>query len=97
MMAKQPVKPSRAACPQELSTELTARAMEWENLAVKLEQRAEAWHDEAARWHARRDSRAPISSYREQWVADQAHQLAAWLRLAAAHLFALAAGSRAAP
>jgi hypothetical protein len=89
-MAKQSFKASRAACSQELSTELTARAMEWENLAAKIEQRAEAWHEESARWHKRHDTRAPISSYREQWVTDQAQQFAAWLRLAANHLFVLA-------
>jgi hypothetical protein len=64
--------------------------MEWENLATKLEQRAEAWGGEAVRWRARRDSRASISSYREQWVGEQAHQFAAWLRLAADHLLTLA-------
>lgn len=89
-MARQSCKTSRAVCAEELSTELTARAMEWENLAAKLEQRAEAWHEESARWHKRHDTRAPISSYREQWVADQAHQFVAWLRLAANHLSVLA-------
>ena len=89
-MAKQSFRLPTAACAQDISTELTARAMEWENLAAKLEQRAQSWGDEATRWHARRDVRAPISSYREQWVAEQAHQFAAWLRLAADHLFTLA-------
>ena len=89
-MAKQSFRLPRATCTQDISTELTARAMEWENLAAKVEQRAEAWRDEANRWHDRRDVRAPISSYREQWVAEQAHQFVAWLRLAADHLFALA-------
>ena len=65
--------------------------MEWQNLAAKLEQRAEAWSDEAVRWDHRRDPRAAISGYRTQWVAEQARQFAAWLRLASDHLATLAA------
>ena len=78
-------------CPKQFSSELIARAMEWQNLAAKLEQRAEAWTDEAARWDHRRDPRASISGYRTQWVAEQARQLAAWLRLASDHLATLGA------
>ena len=77
--------------PRQFSAELIARAMEWQNLAAKLEQRAEAWTDDGARWNHRRDRRAAISGYRAQWVAEQARQLAAWLRLASDHLATLAA------
>ena len=78
-------------CPKQFSSELVARAMEWQNLAAKLEQRAEAWTDDATRWDHRRDPRASISGYRTQWVAEQARQLAAWLRLASDHLATLGA------
>jgi hypothetical protein len=78
-------------CPKQLSSELVARAMEWQNLATKLDQRADVWTEEAARRDHLRDPRASISGYRTQWVAEQARQLAAWLRLAADHLSTLGA------
>jgi hypothetical protein len=73
------------------STELTARATEWQTLATALEQRTAAWSAECARWAEQRDQRGAISSVREQWVTDQTQQLAGWLRLAANHLLTLAA------
>jgi len=78
-------------CPRQFSTELIARSMEWQNLAAKLEQRAEAWREEAARWDRHRDHRAAISGYRVEWAAEQTRQLAAWLRLASDHLATLGA------
>lgn len=90
-MAKQ-LRTSAEVCPRQFSADLIARSMEWQNLASKLEQRADAWSDEAAAWDVRRDPRATISGYRAQWVADQARQLAAWLRLAGDHLSVLGAG-----
>ena len=86
-----PKTPAVHACPKQFSTELIARAMEWQNLAAKLEQRAEVWSDEALRSYNRRDPRASISGYRMQWVAEQTRQLAAWLRLASDHLATLGA------
>jgi hypothetical protein len=77
--------------PRQLSTELIARAMEWQNLAAKLEQRAAAWTEDATRWDHIRDSRASISGCRAQWAAEQTRQLAAWLRLASDHLASLGA------
>ena len=77
--------------PRHLSTELIARAMEWQNLAAKLEQRAAVWYEDVARWEHSRDSRAAISGCRVQWAAEQTRQLAAWLRLAADHLSSLGA------
>jgi hypothetical protein len=77
--------------PEQLSADLTARALAWQNLAAQLTQHAEVWDAEAARWEAARDPRSAVSGYRTQWVAEQARQLAAWLRLAADHLFSLAA------
>ena len=76
---------------RQFSAELIARAMEWQNLAAKLEQRAEAWREEAARWDRHRDHRAAISGYRVEWAAEQTRQLAAWLRLASDHLATLGA------
>ena len=80
-----------ACSPRQFSTELIARAMEWQNLAAKLEQRAEAWLEDAVRWGRHRDRRASISGYRAQWAAEQTRQLAAWLRLASDHLATLGA------
>ncbi|MGH7341137.1 MAG: hypothetical protein ACREKH_11655 [Candidatus Rokuibacteriota bacterium] len=77
--------------PKQFSTELIARAIEWQNLAAKLEQRADAWNDDAVRWDSSRDQRASLSCYRTQWIAEQARQLAAWLRLASDHLATLGA------
>lgn len=78
------------AHPRQLSTELIARAMEWQNLAAKLEQRATAWTEDAARWdQPHRDPRATIAGCRAQWAAEQTRQLAAWLRLASDHLASL--------
>jgi len=88
-----PKTPVLLSSPSQFSTELIARAMEWQNLAAKLDQRAEAWREEAARWTRHRDSRASISGYRAQWAAEQTRQLAAWLRLASDHLAALGAES----
>jgi hypothetical protein len=90
MMAK-PKTTVPESSPRQFSAELIARSMEWQNLAAKLEQRAEAWREEAVGWERHRDDRASISSYRVQWTAEQTHQLAAWLRLASDHLAALAA------
>jgi len=87
-----PKAPVLMSSPNQFSTELIARAMEWQNLAAKLEQRAEAWREEAANWDRYRDRRAAISGYRVQWAAEQTRQLAAWLRLASDHLAALGAG-----
>jgi hypothetical protein len=87
-----PKAPVLMSSPNQFSTELIARAMEWQNLAAKLEQRAEAWREEAAHWDRYRDRRASISGYRVQWAAEQTRQLAAWLRLASDHLAALGAG-----
>ena len=89
-MAKQKM-PVPVTSPEEFSAELIARAMEWQNLAAKLEQRAEAWREEAARWDRHRDHRAAISGYRVEWAAEQTRQLAAWLRLASDHLATLGA------
>jgi hypothetical protein len=86
-----PKTPVPTSHPGPFSAELIARAMEWQNLATKLEQRAEAWLDEAARWDRHRDHRASISGYRVQWAAEQTRQLAAWLRLASDHLATLGA------
>ena len=87
-----PKTPVLMSSPDQFSTELVARAMEWQNLAAKLEQRADAWLEEAACWDRYRDGRASISGYRVQWAAEQTRQLAAWLRLASDHLAALGAG-----
>jgi hypothetical protein len=86
-----PKTPVLMSQPGQFSGELIARAMEWQNLAAKLEQRAEAWIEEAARWNRHRDHRASISGYRLQWAAEQTRQLAAWLRLASDHLATLGA------
>ncbi len=79
-------------CSRQVSSQLVARAMEWQNLAAKLEQRADAWSEEATRWEHGADPRASISGYRTQWVAEQARQFAAWLRLASDHLATLGTG-----
>ena len=86
-----PKTPTFHACPKQFSTELIARAMEWQNLAAKLEQRAQVWTEDAARWGHQRDSRASIAGCRSQWAAEQTRQIAAWLRLASDHLAALGA------
>ena len=90
-MARQRTPIQLAQHPRHLSTELIARAMEWQNLAAKLEQRAEAWYEDAGRWDHSRDPRAAISGCRAQWAAEQTRQPAAWLRLAADHLASLGA------
>ena len=77
------------AHPRQFSTELIARAMEWQNLAAKLEQRAQVWTEDAARWGHQLDSRASIAGCRAQWAAEQTRQIAAWLRLASDHLATL--------
>lgn len=81
-----------SSAPSPLTAELIARAMEWRNLAAKLEQRAEAWAAEGDRWNRHRDTRGAIAGYRVQWAAEQTRQLAAWLRLASDHLEMLGEG-----
>jgi hypothetical protein len=77
--------------PRHLSSEFIARSLEWQNLATKLEQRADTWTAAVARWEHRRDPRTAIAGYRTHWAAEQARQFAAWLRLASDHLATLAA------
>jgi hypothetical protein len=90
-MARSSKAPIPLAHPRQFSTELIARAMEWQNLAAKLEQRAAAWSEDAVRWDHNHDPRASISGCRAQWAAEQSRQLAAWLRLASDHLASLGA------
>jgi hypothetical protein len=75
-----------------LTAELIARAMEWRNLAAKLEQRAEVWREEADRWNRHRDTRGATAGHRVEWASEQTRQLAAWLRLASDHLEMLGEG-----
>ena len=86
-----PQRPSTIGHTRQHSAELTARASEWHTLAERLEQRTAVWSDEYSRWAEQHDGRASAASFREQWVAEQTHQLAIWLRLAAEHLLTLAA------
>jgi hypothetical protein len=72
------------------ATEWAALAAEWSRLAAEWDQRAAAWTERAGGWAASTDERARHAGEEVQWAAGRAHEVAAWVRLAARDMLSLA-------
>jgi len=73
--------------------EWAALAAEWSRLAAEWDQRAAGWAKRAGEWAASTDDRAHHAGEEAQWAAGRAHEVAAWVRLAARDMLSLTSGA----